>query len=217
MIAGVVFEGDALPDSGPALKGLASGLLGQPFFARRGLELGNRVTEAFAAAGLPGRRGHGARGAGRGAGRRRAPRLGRERAAGADQPGRRRRKRADARGVHPLAHPDRRGGLVRRGEDAGQLPGTVPHGPLLARQPHPRGGRRRARPAGDGRGGARPGSVRGDRLGLLRAAARQRRLPRPQRLRQRAHRRGGGGRLDEEPLREGRRPRPRLPRLRVTR
>ena len=53
VISGVVFEGDALPEAGPALKGLASGLLGQPFFERRGQELGNRVTAAFAAQGYP--------------------------------------------------------------------------------------------------------------------------------------------------------------------
>ena len=166
-------------------------------------------------AGVPGRRGRRPRGVGRDAGRRRAPRLGRQRAAGADQPGRRCRERQDARRVHPLAHPDPPGGLVRRGKVAGELPRSVPHGHLLARQPHPRRGRRRARSAGDGRGGALPGAVRGDRLGLLRAVARQRRLPRAQRVRRRAQRRGGGGRLDEKPLREGGRPQPPASRQRV--
>jgi len=53
LISGVVFEGDALPDAGPLQKTLAKGPLGQPFFERRGQELGNRVTAAFAAQGYP--------------------------------------------------------------------------------------------------------------------------------------------------------------------
>jgi outer membrane protein insertion porin family len=53
VISDVVFEGDALPASGPTLKGLTSGYRGQPFFPRRGLELGNRVTAAFTAQGYP--------------------------------------------------------------------------------------------------------------------------------------------------------------------
>ena len=53
VIADVVFEGDALPESGPTLKRLTSGFLGKPFFARRGQELGNRVTAAFGAQGYP--------------------------------------------------------------------------------------------------------------------------------------------------------------------
>ena len=53
VISDVVFEGDALPAGDSALKGLADSLLRQPFFDRRGLELGNRVTSAFAAQGYP--------------------------------------------------------------------------------------------------------------------------------------------------------------------
>jgi len=53
VISGVVFEGDALPEDDTALKGLASAPLGQPFFDRRGLEFGNRITAAFAARGYP--------------------------------------------------------------------------------------------------------------------------------------------------------------------
>jgi outer membrane protein assembly complex protein YaeT len=53
VISGVVFEGDALPEDGAALQGLASGLLGQPFYERRKLALGNAVTEVFSAQGCP--------------------------------------------------------------------------------------------------------------------------------------------------------------------
>ena len=53
VISGVLFEGDTLPEAGTVLTGLANGLLGQPFFERRGPELGNRVTTAFAAQGYP--------------------------------------------------------------------------------------------------------------------------------------------------------------------
>jgi len=53
VIAGVEFEGDTLPEASPALKGLESSLPGQPFFARRGLALGNSVTEVFTALGFP--------------------------------------------------------------------------------------------------------------------------------------------------------------------
>jgi len=53
VILSVVFEGDALPDPAPDLTALASGPLGQPYFARRKLALGNSVTEAFGAQGHP--------------------------------------------------------------------------------------------------------------------------------------------------------------------
>lgn len=51
VIERVLFEGDALPDAVPPLMTLASGLPGQPFFGRRGLALGNSVTEVFTALG----------------------------------------------------------------------------------------------------------------------------------------------------------------------
>jgi outer membrane protein assembly complex protein YaeT len=53
LISGVVFEGDALPEGGPALQGLASSLLGQPYYERRQLALANAVTEGFSARGYP--------------------------------------------------------------------------------------------------------------------------------------------------------------------
>lgn len=53
VVSGVVFDGDALPEASPVLENLASAALGQPFFDRRGLEFGNRVTAAFTARGYP--------------------------------------------------------------------------------------------------------------------------------------------------------------------
>jgi outer membrane protein assembly complex protein YaeT len=53
VIRAVVFEGDALPEADPELRRLASSLLGQPYHARRGLDLGNRATAAFGAQGYP--------------------------------------------------------------------------------------------------------------------------------------------------------------------
>ncbi len=53
VIWSVVFEGDSLPDASLVLNGLASSLLGQPLQGRRGLALGNSVTEAFGEQGYP--------------------------------------------------------------------------------------------------------------------------------------------------------------------
>jgi outer membrane protein assembly complex protein YaeT len=53
VVRGVVFDGDPLPEGGPTLQKLASGLQGQPYFDRRGLALVNGVTEAFASRGYP--------------------------------------------------------------------------------------------------------------------------------------------------------------------
>lgn len=53
VISLVVFEVDALPDAGPVLTGLGTDLQGQPYHGRRGLVLGNGVTEAFTARGYP--------------------------------------------------------------------------------------------------------------------------------------------------------------------
>ncbi|MHB8894104.1 MAG: BamA/OMP85 family outer membrane protein [Candidatus Geothermincolia bacterium] len=53
VIARVVFEGDELPHPGQVLKGLESSLIGEPYFGRRKLALGNDVTGAFGAQGYP--------------------------------------------------------------------------------------------------------------------------------------------------------------------
>ena len=53
VISGVVFEGDGLPEDSSQFQRLASSLLGQPFYERRKLVLGNSVSEAFAAHGYP--------------------------------------------------------------------------------------------------------------------------------------------------------------------